>query len=142
MGGGTDGVEEKVGMTYVTKEALFNGLDTPMPETLSQTEFRTVLIQIISFFPITGMKRTSGYISFFGHMIGEELDESRFTYENWEAAAIDWDAIKTTSSGNIPTWKYISQEIGTSTVEEFKGLIQQMLPNQLTETEFFGDTTT
>lgn len=132
------GSGEKAGMTYVPKEALFSGIGYPVPETMSQTELRTALVNMIYVYPITGIKLTSGYISYFGWMIGEEIDESRFTYENWEAAALDWDAIKTTSSGNIPTWKSISQETDTSTVEEFKGLIQQMFPNQLTEEEFFG----
>lgn len=137
-GGGSGESGEKAGMTYVSKEALFTALGSPVPETMSQTELRTALVNMIYVYPITGIKLTSGYISYFGWMIGEEIDESRFTYENWEAAALDWDAIKTTSSGNIPTWKSISQETGISTVEEFKGLIQQMFPNQLTEEDFFG----
>jgi hypothetical protein len=137
-GGGSGESGEKAGMTYVKKEALFDALETPMPETMPQAELRSTLLAIFSIFPPSGMKKTSGLIQPYGKIIGEEIDESRFTFEKWEATSIDWDAIQTTNDGNIPTWKVLSQELGTSTVEEFKVFIKQIFPNQLTEEEFFG----
>ena len=129
---------EKAVMTYVKKEAFFDALGAPMPETIPQTELRSTLLAIFLSFPLSGMKKTTGFIQPFSVIIGEEIDESRFTFEKWEASSIDWDAIQTTDDGNIPTWKVLSQGFGTSTVEEFKGFIKQIFPNQLTEEEFFG----
>ena len=143
-GGGTTptppsgGGEERAGMTYITKETLVNAFGNPMPDSMTQAELRQLLLVLFAGYPISGMKKTNGTIYPFGIVLGEEIDESRFTYAEWEALSFDWDAIRTTSSGNIPTWKSISQEVGTSTVDEFKGLIQQMFPNQLTEEEFFN----
>jgi hypothetical protein len=137
-GGGSGESGEKAGMIYLKKEASFDVIGTPMPETIPQTELRSVLLNIFSVFPISGMKNTSGLIQPFSRIIGEEIDESRFTFEEWEATSFDLDAIQTTNDGNIPTWKVVSQELGTSTVEEFKVFIKQIFPNQLTEEEFFG----
>lgn len=136
--GGSGESGEKAGMTYVKKEAFFDALEAPMPETISQTELRSTLLALFSTFPLSGMKKTTGFIQPFSVIINEEIDESRFTFEKWEAASIDWDAIQTTDDGSIPTWKVLSQGFGTSTVEEFKGFIKQIFPNQLTEEEFFG----
>lgn len=128
----------KSGDNLCEKEAFFDALEAPMPETIPQTELRSTLLALFSSFPLSGMKKTTGVIQPFSVIIGEEIDESRFTFEKWEAASIDWDAIQTTNDGSIPTWKVLSQGFGTSTVEEFKELIKQIFPNQLTEEEFFG----
>ena len=137
-GGGSGESGEKAGMTYVKKEALFTAFEAPTPETIPQAELRSTLLAIFSTFPLSGMKKTTGLIQPFSVIIGEEIDESRFTFEKWEATSIDWDAIQTTNDGSIPTWKVLSQGFGTSTVEEFKVFIKQIFPNQLTEEEFFG----
>lgn len=136
-GGGTptppSGGEEKVGMTYLTKEALFSGMGYPIPDSMTQEGLRGVLLSAFSMFPISGLKKTTGVVQPFSWVIGEEIDESRFTYEKWDALSICWDNVISTDEGNIPAWKMITLD-----VDELKEIIAQMFPNQLTEEEFFN----
>ena len=139
VGGGTDGVEEKVGMTYVTKEALFTALETPTPESMTQEELRDTLLALLgNGFPVIAFKGQDGDIWGVGMALGEELNEGRFTYDKWVAVALNWDALSVSKNGIFKSW----QIFGVETVAEARVVIAQVFPQQLTETEFFGDTTT
>lgn len=138
-GGGTDGVEEKVGISYVTKEALLTALEVPMPESMTQEALRGMLLALLgSGFPVIAFKEQDGDIWGVGMALGEELDEGRFTYDKWVAVALNWDALSISKDGIFKSW----QIFGVETVAEARVVIAQIFPQQLTETEFFGDTTT
>lgn len=138
-GGGTptppSGEREKAGMTYVPKQALFTALGAPTPESMTQEELRGVLLALLgNGFPIIAFKEQDGNIWGVGMALGEELNESRFTYDKWVAAALNWDALAVSRDGIFKSW----QIFGVETVAEAKVIIAQMFANQLTEEEFFN----
>lgn len=126
-------------MTYVTKEALFTALEMPTPESMTQEDLRHMLLALLgNGFPVIAFKEQDGDIWGVGMALGEELNEGRFTYDNWVAVALNWDALSVSKDGIFKSW----QICGVETVAEARVVIAQVFPQQLTETEFFGNLTT
>lgn len=132
-GGGSS--EEKVGMVYIKKEALFSAFGTNAPVSMSQDQLRAAILSSMGYnFPLVGFKEKDGDIRSLGMALGEELTESRFTYDNWDAVALDWDSTIVTPDGLYKSWQILE----VATAAEAKVILSQMFPNQLTEDEFFG----
>ena len=125
-------------MTYVTKEALFTALEESAPESMTQEELRNVSLAVLGYnFPVIAFKEQDGDIWGVGMALGEELNEGRFTYDKWVAVALNWDALTVSKDGIFKCWQIFGE-----TVAEARVVIAQVFPQQLTETEFFEDTTT
>lgn len=130
-GGGSS--EEKMGMVYLTKEALFQGMGAPMPDTATQEEFRDAMLQLISSFAIVATRRDGNTCDPI-QIIWENIAEKRITFDRWDAVAINFDQLMFNKDyGYIPMWKGIG-----ASIEEAKAVVSQVFPNQLTENEFFG----
>lgn len=132
--GGGGFAEEKLGMVYLTKEAIFQGLDTPMPDTVTQEEFKDLMVQLISTFAIVATRK-DGNICNPIQTFFENATENRITFDRWDAVAINFDQLMLNKSDNgyIPAWRGFG-----ASIEEAKAAVSQIFPNQLTEDEFFG----
>lgn len=137
-GGNGGSAEEKLGMMYLSKAAIFEASGIPAKGIIPQEELFQTMLMLSLVFPIVGLKGTTKGASVkrsVYRMLVDELSEGKFTSESWNACALDWDAL-TYDEGNgafIPRWK----EYG-STIAEAKAALSQMLPNQMTEAEFFA----
>lgn len=133
-GGGSGSSEEKFGMVYLTKEALFQGLDTPMPDTMTQEEFKNAMLELTNVFAIVAT-RNDGWDCSPIQAIYENIAENRITFDNWDAVAINFDQLIFVESNYsfTPAWKGVG-----ASIEEARTYVSQVFPNQLTQDEFFG----
>jgi hypothetical protein len=133
-GGGSGSSEEKFGMVYLTKEALFQGLNTPMPDTMTQEEFKDIMCNLFISFAVVATRRDGNNCDPI-QVFFENVLENRITFDRLDAVAVNFDQLMFDESynGYIPIWK----NFGAS-IEEARTYASQVFPNQLTEDEFFG----
>lgn len=131
-GGGSS--EEKMGMVYLTKEALFQGMGTPMPDTVTQEEFKDFMWELISTFAIVATRK-DGNICDPIQAFFENATENRITFDRLDAVAINFDQLIFNKSdyGYVPMWKMVG-----ASIEEAKAVVSQIFPNQLTKEEFYN----
>lgn len=118
-------------MVYITKEALFQGLGTPMPDTMTQEEFKDFMFQVMSTFAIVATRRDGDRCNRI-QTFYEYVNENRITFDNWDAVAINFDQLVFSGDdGYMPMWRTFGPSF-----EVAKTTVSQIFPNQLTVEEF------
>jgi hypothetical protein len=140
--GGSSGdgsAEEKFGFVFLTKEAAVTGmLGGNMPESIPQDQLMGVMEAFCSIGLVATKK--NGWDIDPICQLSENIGDGRFTYENWDAIALNLDALtfndRDYNNPWIPIWKTIAP-----TIAEAKQGLAQIFPTQITEEEFLKDTT-
>lgn len=136
--GGNEG-ENKFGMIYLSKAALFEAMGMEMPDDMSSEEFSQIALIFIMNYGCVIFRETninnvpSNFVGFTS--VYEEIAENRIKYKYWDAVALNMDNITTDRNGKdiYKLWNCIAQ---TNDIAEAKKIINQAFPNQMSEDEF------